>query len=90
MRIIDDSGRWDLAYDQVAIKLDKNRLYAYPLFTNLCDKPIFLKAFVDEKSGKECMMDMRYAFLSGVEIYNISKTQMKEEFEFYKSKNKND
>ena len=90
MRIIDESGKWDLAYDQVALRLDKNRLYAYPLFTNLCDKPIFLKAFVDEKTGKECMMNLRYAFLRGVEIYNIGKAQMEEELRYYESKNKKD
>lgn len=90
MRIVDESGKWDLAYEQVALKLEKNRLYAYPLFTNLCDKPIFLKAFVNEDAGKKCLMEIRYAWRSNAGIFNLSKAQFEEELAFYESKNKKD
>lgn len=88
MRIVDDSGKWDLVYEQISLRLDKNRLYAYPLFTNLCDKPIFLKAFVDDKSGKECLMNIRYAWRCGAAIFNVSQSQFEEELDFYENKNK--
>lgn len=87
MRIVDESGKWDLLYEQVSLRLDKNKLYAYPLFSNVCDKPIFLKAFPDEKTGMECLMSIRYAWRCDAGIYNLSKRQFEEELEFYSAQN---
>lgn len=69
MRLIDDTGKWDIPYEAVALRLEKNKLYAYPLETNLVSKPIFLKMFVDEKTGKECLWAIHSTFQKGVQFF---------------------
>lgn len=82
MRLIDDTGKWDIPYEAVALRLEKNKLYAYPLNTNLVSKPIFLKMFVDEKTGKEYLWSVRSAFQRGAMFYHFSEKEKDEEVEW--------
>lgn len=86
MRIIDESGNWDLIYEQVSLKLDKNRLYAYPLYTNLLTKPIFLKSFVNEEEGKRMLMDIRHARRANVAFYYVSERIENKEYDYISRK----
>lgn len=86
MRIIDESGKWDLLYEQVTLKLDKNRLYAYPLFTNIVSKPIFIQAFVNEEEGMRKMMEIRYAYRCGADAIYLSPLVAERERDFIKQK----
>lgn len=86
MRIIDESGKWDLLYEQVALKLDKTRLYAYPLFTNIVSKPIFLQAFASEEDGMRKMMEIRYAYRCGAGAIYLSPLVAQREREFFENR----
>ena len=84
MRLIDDTGKWDIPYEAVALRLEKNKLYAYPLNTNLVSKPIFLKMFVNEKTGKECLWAIHKAHMTGQFFYHFSDSGKNEEGEWIK------
>lgn len=84
MRLIDDTGKWDIPYEAVALRLEKNKLYAYPLETNLVSKPIFLKMFVDEKTGKEHLWAIHSAVQLGMPFFHFSDKDREEEVAWIK------
>ena len=84
MRIIDESGKWDISYDQVSLKLEKNRLYAYPLATSAVQKPIYLRTFINENDGIETLMAMRYSYLHGSKIFHLSVSRAEKELDYHK------
>lgn len=84
MRIIDESGKLDILYEQVSLKLEKNRLYAYPLSTSIIQKPLYLRAFINENDGIETMMALRFSYLRGSKIFHLSEARAEKELNYHK------
>lgn len=72
MRIIDGNGEWDFVYESISLKVEANRLYAYPLFTNILPKPVCLKVLVSKEAGYDLIKDIRKNFLKGKRVYYIN------------------
>lgn len=77
MRII--TSDWDIIYEAISIKLEGNRLYAYPLFTNMLDKPVCLKVVPSKQDGEKLMEDMRRDYIIGKPMFYMSEIMKQKE-----------